>query len=177
MLRRDNWLSDTIQNEMIELLAHAVQRRLVSGAMVSHYFGLTADGTTDISSSEQFSCHVHYCVNSVFWGFYSAVDSKADTLFRCITDIFLRLHLPIEKLQGYCFDGASNMSGRFTGVRARLAEVCPGSLFVHCCNHSLDLALQEVTRDVALVADVFNFVQSTSNLIRESAKRKSLYHM
>ena len=128
MLGRDNWLSDTIQNEMIELLAHAVQRRLVSGAMVSLYFGLTADGTTDISSSEQFSCHVHYvdadfCQQSVFWGFYSASDSKADTLFRCITDIFLRLHLPIEKLQGYCFDGASNMSGRFTGVRARLAEV------------------------------------------------------
>ena len=64
MLRRDNWLSDTIQNEIIELLAHAVQQRLVSGAMVSHYFGLTADGTTDISSSEQFSCHVHY-VDSV----------------------------------------------------------------------------------------------------------------
>lgn len=60
MLRRDNWLSDTIQNGVIELLAHAVQRRLVSGAKVSHYFGLTADGTTDISSSEQFSCHVHH---------------------------------------------------------------------------------------------------------------------
>ena len=62
------------------------------------------------------------------------------------------------------------MSGRFTGVRVR-----PGSLFVHCCNHSLDLALQEVARDVTLVGDIFNFVQSASNLIRESAKRKSLY--
>ncbi|KAK0153294.1 Zinc finger MYM-type protein 1 [Merluccius polli] len=180
MLRRDNWLSDNIQNELIEQLAHAVQRKLVNGAMVSHYFGLTADGTTDISSSEQFSCHVHYvdsdlCHQSVFLGFYNAPDSKADTLFRCITDMFLRLHLPIEKLQGYCFDGASNMSGRFTGVRARLAEICPGSLFVHCCNHSLDLALQEVARDVTLIADIFNFVQSASNLIRESAKRKSLY--
>lgn len=82
MLHWDNWLSDTIQNEMIELLAHAVQRRLVFGEKVSHYFGLTADGTTDISSSKQFSCHVHYvdadlCQQSVFWGFYSAPDSKA----------------------------------------------------------------------------------------------------
>lgn len=49
-----------IQNEVIELLVHAVQQRLISGAMDSHYFGLTADGTTDISSLEQFSCHLHY---------------------------------------------------------------------------------------------------------------------
>ncbi|QQP51189.1 Zinc finger MYM-type protein 1, partial [Caligus rogercresseyi] len=165
MLRRDNWLSDTIQNEMIEQLAHAVQRKLVQEANCSSYFGLTADGTTDISSSEQFSCHLHY-VNSqmgkqsVFLGFYSAPDSTADSLFRCIVDIFLRLNLPIEKLQGYCFDGASNMAGRISGVRTRLAELCPGSLFVHCCNHSLDLALQEVARDVSLIAEIFNFVQS-----------------
>lgn len=81
MLHRDNWLFDNIQNEIIELLAHAVQRRLVSRASVSYYFGLTADRTTDVSSSKQFSCQLHYldadlAQNSVFLSFYSAPDSK-----------------------------------------------------------------------------------------------------
>ncbi|QQP37415.1 Zinc finger MYM-type protein 1 [Caligus rogercresseyi] len=67
------------------------------------------------------------------------------------------------------------MAGRISGVRTRLAELCPGSLFVHCCNHSLDLALEEVARDVSLIAEIFNFVQSVSTVIRESAKRMSLY--
>lgn len=175
MLRRDNWLSDTIQNEMIEQLAHSVKRKLVQEAIDSHYFGLAADGTTDISSSEQFSCHLHYvdsdmCKQKCFFGFYSAPDLTADTLFRCIFGIFLRLNLPIEKLQGHCFDGASNLAGRISGVRTRLAQLCPSSLFIHCCNHLLDLALQEVARDVSLIAEVFNFVQSASTVIRESAK-------
>ncbi|KAK0141881.1 hypothetical protein N1851_020454 [Merluccius polli] len=47
--RRDNWMSDTIQNEILEILAHAVQRHIVSDARRSSFFGLTADGTTDLA--------------------------------------------------------------------------------------------------------------------------------
>ncbi|KAF3849575.1 hypothetical protein F7725_019294, partial [Dissostichus mawsoni] len=85
------------------------------------------------------------------------------------------LNIPIERLKGYCFDGASNMSGRFSGVQARLKEVCTDSLFVHCANHSLDLVLQEVGREVSLVAETLNFVQGIATVIRESSKRKELY--
>ncbi len=180
LLRKDNWMSDTVQNEILECFAHAVQRKIVAGASNSHYYGLTADGTTDTASSEQFSCHLYYVdpnlsQQSVFLGFYNPPDTTSETLFLCIKDIFCRLNLPLEKLQGYCFDGASNMSGRFSGVQARLKEVCPGSLYVHCSNHALDLALQEVARDVRLVADALNFVQSVATLIRESAKRQNVY--
>ena len=28
LLRRDNWMSDTIQNEILELFAHAIQREI-----------------------------------------------------------------------------------------------------------------------------------------------------
>ncbi|CAM4510486.1 unnamed protein product [Leuciscus chuanchicus] len=90
-------------------------------------------------------------------------------------DVLVRLHLPLERLKGYCFDGASNMSGRFNGVQAKLKEVCPDSVFVHCANHSLDLVLQEVAREVRLVADTLNFVREVTVIINDSAKRKALY--
>lgn len=35
VLRRDNWMWDTIQNEIIQQLAHAVQRAIVSRVSVS----------------------------------------------------------------------------------------------------------------------------------------------
>ena len=97
---------------------------------------------------EQFSLTLQYVddnmeTHSDFLGFYNAPDSSGETLFKCIRDVFLRLNIPIERLQGYCFDGASNMSGRFSGVQARLKKLCPESLFVHCANHSLDLVFQE----------------------------------
>ncbi|QQP38675.1 Hypothetical protein FKW44_019320, partial [Caligus rogercresseyi] len=69
-------------------LAHAVQRKLVQEANSFKLPRLTADGTTDISSSEQFflpSTLLH--------------QTPRQTSVQCIVDIFLRLNLPIEKLQ------------------------------------------------------------------------------
>lgn len=177
---RDNWMSDTIQNEIIEKFAHAIQREIVARSSHCRFYGLTADGTTDISTTEQFSCCLKYVDSSlephtVFLGFYNARDSTGETLFSCIKDIFLRLNIPIERIAGFCFDGAANMSGCFSGVQARLKELNPHSLYVHCSNHSLDLILQEAAREVSLVADTLNFVQGVSSVIRESSKRKQLY--
>ena len=48
-------------------------------------------------------------------------------------------------------------------------------MFVHCANHSLDLVLQEVAKEVRLVADTLNFVREVTVVINDSAKRKTLY--
>ena len=177
---RNNWSSDTVQNEIIQMFGHGVQRQLLALIMDSPYFGLVADGTTDQTGKEQFSIclqHVSTDLESScdFLGFYNAPDSTADTLFKVIKDVFLRLGIPMDRLQGYCFDGASNMSGRISGLQKRLTDVCEGALYVHCSNHSLDLVLQEVCRDVRLVADSLNFVREVTNVIRESSKRGSLF--
>lgn len=42
---------------------------------------------------------------------------------------------------------------------------------VHCCNHSLDIALQEVAHEVNL-AEGLNFVHGVTVLIKKSAKHK-----
>ncbi|KAM7313089.1 zinc finger MYM-type protein 1-like [Ixodes scapularis] len=67
------------------------------------------------------------------------------------------------------------MSGRFSGVQKRIANVQPKSVYIHCSNHSLDLALQEVGRGNELVADALTTVKDVSNIILDSAKRKSVY--
>lgn len=110
----------------------------------------------DIVASEQFSCLLQFADSNLtaqnsFLGFYSACDSSAETLFKCIKDIFLRLNLPPERLQGYCFDGVSNMSGHLNGVQAKIKAECPCSLYVDCRNHTSDLVLQEVGREVRLI--------------------------
>ncbi|KAJ8376205.1 hypothetical protein SKAU_G00067850 [Synaphobranchus kaupii] len=132
MNRRDNWMSPNIQNEILELFAHEIQRQVATKASQSLFLGLTADGMTDITGKEQFSCNIQFAdanlqVHNVFLGFYNAPDTTAEMLFLCVKDVLIRLNLSMERLQGYCFDGASNMSGRFKGVQARLKEVCPDS--------------------------------------------------
>lgn len=77
---------DTIQNEIIEMFDHAIQREIISETLHCSFFGLTADGTTDISACEQFSCCLQFVdtdlkAQNVFLGFYSAPDSSAETVF------------------------------------------------------------------------------------------------
>jgi len=108
-------------------------------------------------------------------GFYSAPDSTAKTLYLVIKDMLCRLCIPLNKVQGFAFDDASNMSGKNRGVQALLKDDCPKALYVHCTNHSLDLVLQETARSVKLVAETLQFVKDCSNLIRESSKRRSLF--
>lgn len=53
-MRRDNWMSDTIQSEILEMLAHAIQREIMSEIALCSYLGLTAD----------VACRVMTCSNS-----------------------------------------------------------------------------------------------------------------
>ena len=96
---RSIWMSDTIQNEIIAKFAHAIQREIASCSSHCRFYGLTADGTVDISTTKQFSCSLKYVDSSfdphtVFWGFYNARDSTGETLFSCIKDDFFKTKHP-----------------------------------------------------------------------------------
>ncbi|XP_025206906.1 zinc finger MYM-type protein 1-like [Melanaphis sacchari] len=178
--QKNNWLSSDIQNEILEIMSLNVQRELVKSIKTSEYFSIIADSTTDISSAEQFSLCIRYVdsnfeVHELFTGLYNTPDSKALTFFDTIKDILIRFTLSTSNLRGHCFDGAANMSGKLNGVKKLIEDVQPKSCFVHCSNHSLDLALQEVARKNISMCDIFTMVRDVSNAILESAKRKSIY--
>ena len=71
--------------------------------------------------------------------------------------------------------GVANMSGVRKGVQAYLKNKVPHCVYVPCCNHSLDLCLQELARMVVHVSDTLNFVKNAGNTIRESANRRHMY--
>jgi len=67
------------------------------------------------------------------------------------------------------------MAGRLTGVQARLLEKCDKAIYVHCCAHSLNLAIQDATRAVPLIRDVLDVVRELNTVVRASAKRHALF--
>ncbi len=97
-----------------------------------------------------------------YLGFYSACDSSAETWFLCIKYIFLCLN--------------SNLSGHLNGFQAKLKAECPGSLYVHCSNHTLDLILQEATREVRLIAD-FVWLDGAFTLVPFHASSTHMMHL
>ena len=57
------------------------------------------------------------------------------------------------------------MPGRINGIQSKLKTECPQSLYLHCCDHALDLVLQEVAKEVNLIAEALNFIQGVAVFI------------
>ena len=88
-----------------------------------------------------FSVSEDFGVLEDFVGHYETASTNAVALLHTIKDVILRLSLPIADCRGQCYDGASNMSSHRAGVQALILRECPKALYVHCCAHSLNLAV------------------------------------
>lgn len=176
--RRDNFCSDTIQNEIIQIFAHKIQSGIATEIDESNFIGLICDGTTDVSGNEQESICIRYCKDyetiEAFIGFYNPPDTTAASITKSILDVCCRLNIQLShKLASFAFDGAANMSGIYNGTQRKLTDMFPESFYIHCSNHSLDLCLQEVSRSVDIISSSMGFVHAIATLVKDSPKRKN----
>jgi len=54
--------------------------------------------------------------------------------------------LPINQYWGQAYDEAANVSGHINGVAAKIQEVEPRPIYVHCLEHCTNFSLQQVGR-------------------------------
>ena len=160
----ESWLKDKVQytshdvqNEIIALMANEIIRDLV-GEIGENYFSIICDEYTDISNKEQLT----FCLRRVnsnldayedFIGFYQIPNIGADTIASAIQDAILRLPLSIDKCRGQCYDGASNMFGKKTGVATRILQLQPKAHPTHCLGHSLSLGVKDAVRSCKVLSD------------------------
>ena len=60
------------------------------------------------------------------------------------------------------YDGSSNMSGRTSGVQARINGECPKSVFIHCACHSLNLDIQDSCKGISYIESALDVIQELS---------------
>lgn len=63
------------------------------------------------------------------------------------------------------------MSGKFTGIQARVKDREPRAEFVHCAARSLNLATQDAMHNIQECRHMFLMVKELTNAFRESPKR------
>ena len=85
-------------------------------------------------------------VNEDFWGFYEVLNIKSSTIVSAIKDVLLRTQISLEKGRGQCYDGASNMLGKKSGVAKQILDIQPKTYATHCHCRSLSLAVKETTK-------------------------------
>ncbi len=100
------------QNEMLELMAHHVLRRILVNIHSSEFLAVMVDEATDKSNKEQLTLVVRwisedFLVSEEFMGLYylSAIDAKS--IVHVMKYAFVRFQIPMAKLGGQCYDGCS----------------------------------------------------------------------
>ena len=138
------------------------------------------DGTRDITGTEQESICVRYVNNNmlpqeVFLGMYEATDTTGEALCRIIGDVLLRFNLPLSSLRGQTYDGASSMSGQYTGCQALVKQKNPLALYVHCGAHCINLVMETVATCNPLLRDAIQWVHEVGTMMSQSGKFKAAF--
>ena len=100
-------------------------------------YSIIIDGTQDITGTEQESICLHYVDHNLisqeaFVGLYEVSLTTGQNLANVAKDVLLRLNLSLDGLRGQTYDGATNMSGKYSGAQAYLTQSQPLALFLYC---------------------------------------------
>ena len=104
-LKRREYISPPIVNEMITLCGNAVLRQLLNEISSAQYFSLIVDEATDVAHNEQVCIAVpwvdsSYNVQEAALGLVQLPDTKALTIFSAIKDVLIRWCLPTSNCIG-----------------------------------------------------------------------------
>lgn len=170
------WLHHDIQDEILDLIATKVISDHLSEIRNADFYAILLDETSDYSRMEQVSVCFRIVSEDLvsseyFLGFYATASTTAEALCSLVKDVLLRFNLPIEKLRGQCYDGASNVAGNLSGLQTRIREIEKRALFVHCKSHNLNLCVQDALELVFVARKFIGLVKDLINFVRDSPKR------
>lgn len=179
-----SYLSATICDQFIQLLGEKVRLAIVEELKVAKYYSISVDSTPDVSHTDQLTVILRYVKPDGvpverFFCFLDIVNHDGEYLFKKIMEVLDKYDINIMDCRGQCYDNASNMSGIYSGVQARLLAVNPLAVWIPCAAHSLNLVGVEAAKCCLLAVNFFGLLQCIYNLFSSSTKRwsKLLEHL
>ena len=109
-----------------------------------------------------------------FLGLYAVDSTDATTLVSVVKDAMVRMNLPMSKLRGQCYDGASVMSGIRSGVAQQIADIESRAIFTHCYGHALNLAVADTAKQSKVMSNALETTYEIIKLIKYSPKREAI---
>ncbi|CAN1140996.1 Zinc finger MYM-type protein 1 [Linum perenne] len=166
------YTSPSIQKEILAIIANRVHG-MIREEIGDSCYSILVDEAVDQAGKEQMSIILRF-VNSRgilterFFALKSVPETSADTLKQVICGVLSKYNLQIDKMRGQGYDGASNMSGQFNGLRALFLRDCPYAYFVHCFAHKLQLTLVASAKVCDPIWDFFSLLDCIINIVKSS---------
>ena len=152
---KKHYLSNIIQNELIDIVAKKVEKELMIQLTKAKYYALCLDCTPYISHKKQMTVILRFIqcveedgvtVKEAFLGYLRVEDSTCRGLLVTFMKRAEELGINLANCRGQCYDNGDNMKGKEAGVRARLLEINSKALYVRCANHSLNFVVVDCAK-------------------------------
>jgi hypothetical protein len=135
------YLSSTICDEFIDLLASEVIKTTVSEIKTAKYYGISIDSTPDISHTDQLTVIFLYVtidgnVVERFLHFIPIQQHDGKYLFDVLQSVLKSHGINMADCRSQSYANASNMSGTYSGTQARFHEVNCLAEWVPCASHT-----------------------------------------
>ena len=139
-----------------------------------------ADETTNATNKEQVTLVLRWVtkeleVHEEFLGLYLVEKIDSNTLAAVIKDVLLRANLPLQKLRGQCYDGASIISSSKSGVAKQICDIEPSAIFTHCYGHALNLAASDTLKQSRVMKEALDTTREITKLIKCSPRREAVF--
>ena len=134
------YTSKTMQNEMISVIADAIQGKIIDEIQAVEFFTILADEVSDCSNLEQVSVVIRFVdkdnnIREKFLGFITVERITGEALATALLSWLKAHNIDVSFCRGQGYDGVSSMSSNTVGVQARIREVSPMALYIHCQSH------------------------------------------
>lgn len=170
-----SYLSSTICDEFINLMAKHVTNKIVNEIKQCKYFSIVVDSTPDISHVDQLSFVLRYVKDGTpverFLRFLPKVGHKSENMEDAVLSFLENLGIDIKNCRGQSYDNASNMSGAYTGLQARIVKHNSLAIYVPCSAHSLNLVGSCAAECVPEASAFFNTIQTIFTFFAASTNR------
>ena len=185
--RNAMYTSPEIQNVLLHIIGQMIRKRICAEVSSARLFSILADESKDCAKTKQLAIVLRYVkeakVHERFLTFVPVSKLDAQSLTDAILGELQSYGLNLDSIVSQGYDGASVMSGRCSGVQARVAEVVPQAIYIHCFAHVLNLVLVDSAKAISDAADFFAllealyvFVSSTKAHSVFISKQKELHH-
>lgn len=144
----------------------------------SPFFSILVDGSTDVSTEAHVLIYIRYLEPSTFeftTGFLCAIQASSEDAahhFALIQTVIISLGLDMNKMIGFCSDGASTYRGCNAGVVVLLKEAfLPYMVDIHCSAHRTALVLNDMSNEFPILFEVDSIIKAVHSLFCKSNKR------
>lgn len=147
-------------------MAQETLQLILKEVKIAKYFSIIIDSTINISRDDQFSLSIRFVdqcgiIREHFLCFEELPGASADNFFDVLKKCLKKFDLDFSMCRGQSYDGASTMSGRYSGLQSKVKELSPLSLYIHCCAHNLNLVLID---SIKSSIDAVSFVGTLESL-------------